>query len=64
MYAQENCVAKSEAAGLRSHIVICASEGCMGLHRDVKQRNDRIVLYQLKIYILEINFFVAVRNIF
>lgn len=28
----------------------------MGLHRDVKQQNDKVVLYKLKIYILVINF--------
>lgn len=31
MYAEEICVIKSEAAELKSRIVICVSEGCMGL---------------------------------
>lgn len=59
-------VTKGEAAELKSHIVTGLSEGCMGVCRDVKQQNDKIVLYKLRIYILERNciFDVAVTNIF
>jgi len=65
MYAQENCVTKSEAAELKSHIVIVYQRSACGFCRDVKQQNDKTVLYKLRICTLERNYIfnVAVTSI-